>query len=114
VDVSFERLAAVLSERLGSVLPMGMTVVITTSDVAERMAQSPEVGVDGCIAQLLTGIADEACDHTTDRYEADAEIDGDRLRLWFGLVPPGSGDAPRWRDVLPELAPIPMVEIIGR
>lgn len=59
------------------------------------------------VSDALSGIADEACEETHDYYESDAEIESDAIRVWFGLVPPGSPEGP-WREVVPELTPIPL------
>ena len=107
--MSSELLGQALSERLAPMLPPGMTVVVTTADLADRMGDGDD---DRQIAVLLSDIADEASEHTTERYEGDAVIDGDSLRIWFGAVPPGSRDRP-FRDVLPELEPIPLDAITG-
>lgn len=148
VDVDFERLAALVCERLAGALPAGMAVapigdgeyeqlvlrrwrvahggppvlrergiivVAFSSHSGRRIIQvgpyDPEGPADldpDRVGEMMSDVADEACEHTADRYEGDAAIEGDRLRIWFGLVPTGSGDALRWRDVLPELEPIPL------
>jgi hypothetical protein len=58
----------------------------------------------------LNDIATEVGEATTDHYEEYAEIDGGEIRIWFGLVPPGSPEG-AWRDVVPELEPIPLAAI---
>jgi len=60
----------------------------------------------------LTQIADEASEVTTDRYECDVAFEGGRIRLWFGLCPQTPPDVADWREVLPELPPIPLSAFI--
>ncbi|HEY2787957.1 MAG TPA: hypothetical protein VGI72_00810 [Gaiellales bacterium] len=62
------------------------------------------------VVDALNDIATEVGEATTDHYEEYAEIDGGEIRIWFGLVPPGSPEGV-WRDVVPELEPIPLAAI---
>ncbi len=62
------------------------------------------------VTQALSDVADEASEETHDRYESEAAIAEGAVRIWFGLVPPRSPDGP-WRDVVPELEPIPLAAI---
>jgi hypothetical protein len=68
-------------------------------------------GLSGAVAAALSGIADEASEASTEHYDGDAEVDGDRLRIWFGLVEPGIAGAD-WRGRLPELPAIALAEIL--
>jgi hypothetical protein len=61
----------------------------------------------------LSDIADEAGEGSSDRYEGDGALVGDDVRIWFGVVPSGSGDHRRWREVAPELSPIPISRLSG-
>jgi hypothetical protein len=62
------------------------------------------------VVDALNDIGSEVSQATTDHYESDAEITFDAIRIWFGLVPPGSPEG-AWRDVVPELQPIPLAAI---
>ena len=62
------------------------------------------------VVDALNDIATEVGEWTTDHYEEDAEIQDGQIRLWFGRVPRGSPEG-SWRDVVPELAPIPLAAI---
>jgi hypothetical protein len=64
------------------------------------------------VNEALEGVADEASEASTDHYESDAAVEGDRLRIWFGVVPAKTPPS-RWRDVVFELAPIPLDQISG-
>jgi hypothetical protein len=82
------------------------------SDPSQRVIQvgpygaHAEFGSDR-LNETLTDIADDASEETHDYYESDAEITSDEIRVWFGVVPPGTPEG-SWRDVLPELQPIPL------
>ena len=135
-DVSYLRLAEVLIERLRPVLPVRMVMrIATVAEVAEMnyrhdggvvivsfegdrgwtvihvgsLGTSDEFDADQ-LNERLSSIADEASHETHDYYESDAEITSDAIRIWFGRVPPGSPEG-SWRDVVPELAPIPLTAI---
>lgn len=64
------------------------------------------------ISDALRNLADEFCEETHDYYESDVAIEDGAIRIWFGLVPPGSPEGP-WREVVPELAPISLSSLRG-
>jgi hypothetical protein len=39
------------------------------------------------VNEVLQGVADEASEASADHYESEATVEGDRLRIWFGVVP---------------------------
>jgi hypothetical protein len=100
---------------------MGVVVVSSADGPGRRMIQlgpfppeqPGELDIE-LIAIALSDIADEASETTTNRYEADAAVEGGDIRVWFGLVPPGPTSAP-WRAFVPELpsVPIPMAGAEG-
>jgi hypothetical protein len=66
--------------------------------------------ISGSVSEALSGIADEASELSTDHFDGDARVDGDRLRLWFGRVEPGVVGVD-WRERLPELPAIDLAQI---
>jgi hypothetical protein len=97
---------------------MGLVVLSFVRRAETRWIQVGPFGESGPgvldiweVRQALSDLADEASEETTDRYEADAEVEGPAMRVWFGLVPPGSPQGGPWRDVVPELAPILLADI---
>ena len=121
-ETSLLRLAWLLADRIAPAMPAGLVLTVdrlgTLAISDERTERVVTVGwssVPGWdadailvrVADALNDIATEVGEATTDQYEEDAEITSDAIRIWFGPVPAGSYDGP-WRDVLPELAPIPL------
>jgi hypothetical protein len=119
------RLAALVVDRIGPALPRHVTLrvaelgVIAISDSttwSEVTVQFSRVGgwsADDVLVRVvdaLNDIGSEVIQATTDHYESDAEITFDAIRIWFGLVPAGSPEG-AWRDVVPELQPIPLAAI---
>ena len=60
----------------------------------------------------LNDLSDEACEETHDHCEWNMDLEQCAIRIWFGVVPPGS-PACAWRDVLPELASIHLSSLGG-
>jgi hypothetical protein len=90
----------------------GVVIVSFDGDPGRRVIHVGPFGAElelhsWMVSDALSGIADEASEETHDYYESDAEIEDGAIRIWFGLVPPGSPEGP-WREVVPELAPIPL------
>jgi hypothetical protein len=126
-ETSLRLLAESLANRLAPALPAGLRLfvddrgILTISD--ERTRRIVTIGVSSVpgwdldsvlvrVADALNDIATEVGEATTDHYEEYAEIEGGEIRLWFGLVPPGSPEG-QWRNVLRELAPIPLSRLSG-
>ena len=73
-----------------------------------------DVELRDAVVEALDDVADEASEASADHHECDAAVEGDRLRIWFGTVPPGTPQIhPPWREVVVELAPIPLDQIAG-
>jgi hypothetical protein len=64
------------------------------------------------VDEALMGVADEASEASADHYESESAVEGDQLRIWFGVVPARTPPG-RWRDIVSELSPIPLDEISG-
>jgi hypothetical protein len=99
---------------------MGVLVVSFETGPSRRVVQlgpyysAPPAAFDDVerVAIALRDIADEACEETHDYYQSDAEIENGTIRIWFGIVPHGSPEGP-WRDVVPELQPMPLNSLSG-
>jgi len=130
VGIDFERLAALLQERLQPVVPGGVRLqtdgalvamwtdgfqglTILTLDYNAREGSIEDALADP-IANWLTQVADEASEATTDRYECDFAFKDGGIRIWFGTAPRTPPPGAEWRDLLPELPPIPFGEIITK
>jgi hypothetical protein len=124
-DGHLGRLAALVVDRVAAALPKHLRLrvaepgVIAISDSATQweitvgFSRIEGWGADAVLVRAgdaLNDIASEVSEATHDNYEWDAEIEGGEIRLWFGHVPPGSPDGP-WREVVPELEPIPLAAI---
>jgi hypothetical protein len=120
-------LAALVVDRVAPALPTHVTLtvadpgVLAISDPTTRWEITVELSHVGGwspddvlvrVVGALNDIATEVGEATTDRYEEYAEIDGAEIRIWFGLVPPGSPEG-EWRDIVPELEPIPLSALRG-
>jgi hypothetical protein len=128
VGLDFERLAALLQERLQPVVPSGVrlraegaVVVMSTEGFQgwtilsldyNALEGSIEEALDDPIGNSLTQIADEASEATTERYEGDFAFEDGGIRIWFGAAPRTPPPDADWRDLLPELPPIPVEEIV--
>ena len=65
-----------------------------------------EAEFDVCaVSDALRDLSDEISEETHDNHESEVAIEDGAIRIWFGLVPPGSPEG-SWRDVVPELEPI--------
>jgi hypothetical protein len=119
VEIDFERLATLLADRIAPAIPDAVSIVprgntLVTSGFRIHLQPMGGVGdrwesLMDAIGNALEQIEDEASEATADRYESDFAVEAEQLRIWFGLVPPGTKDT-AWRDVLPELAPIPLAQ----
>jgi hypothetical protein len=122
VDRPLLRLAQLLVERVAPAMPTPLALTVDRSgalsitdertDHVVTVAFSSLAGwdADAVLVRLtdaLNDIATEVGEATTERYEQDIDLDGGEIRLWFGPVPGGSKDG-AWREVLAELAPIPV------
>jgi hypothetical protein len=117
VEIDYERLAELLADRLAPALPGAVSIAprgdtLVTSGFLIHLRPTEGVWdrwepLIDTIANALEQIEDDASEATAERYESDLAVEQDQLRIWFGLVPPGTTDG-AWRDVLPELAPIPL------
>lgn len=123
-ETSLRLLAGLLADRVAPALPAGLRLFI--DDRGDLAISSQRLGIVTVgfssvpgwdpgsvlvrVMDALNDIATEVGEATTDHYEEDAEIASDAIRIWFGLVPPGSPQG-SWRDVVPELAPIPLAAI---
>jgi hypothetical protein len=131
MQVDYERLAELLEEPLQPVVPdrirlrrdgatltmwtegfQGLTLLSLTYNAHVNVSGQVEESLEDPIGNLLTQVADEASEATTDRYECDFAFGGDVIRLWFGLAPPTPATN-EWRDVLPELPAIPLSEFVA-
>jgi hypothetical protein len=89
----------------------GRTVLSLDNDRANEAGPLDE-WLDDPIGNMLTQVADEASEATTDRYESDFAIEAEVVRLWFGRVPPTSRTHER-RDVLPELPSLRLRDFVA-
>ena len=116
------RLAGELAARLAPVLPPPLTVsargaALRVRGGAAGEAVLPVAGFEDrdqlalAAADALLAVRDEAGIETRERYERDAALDWDVVRMWFGRVPPAT--PPPWRRVLPELQPLPAADLVG-
>jgi hypothetical protein len=128
VWIDFERLATLLERRLQPVVPSrvrlraeGAVVVMWTEGFQGRTrltlddnahAGNVEEALEDPIGTSLTQVADESSEATTDRYECDFAFEDDGIRIWFGAAPRTRPPDVKWRDLLPELPPIPIGEIL--
>jgi hypothetical protein len=87
-EKSLRLLAESLADRLAPELPAGLRLSVDDRGVLTISGES------------------------TRRDGVHAETEGGEIRLWFGLVPPGSPEG-QWRNVLPELAPTPLSRLSG-
>ena len=126
MEIDYERLAELLADRLAPALPSSVSLV-SVGDTLVASSFPPtltlmrldyrELGhvpdrwesLMDAIANALDQIEDEASEATADRYESDFAVEEEQLRIWFGLVPPGTMET-AWRHVLPELVSIPLEE----
>jgi len=126
VEIDYQRLACLLADRLApalpgpvSLVPVGATLVASSRPPALILMRLDygAVGHDPdrwkslleALGNALEQIEDEAGEATADRYESDFAVEEEQLRIWFGVVPPGTIDT-AWREVVPELRPIPLAE----
>jgi hypothetical protein len=117
VQIDHERLAELLADRLAPALPGAVSIAprgdtLVTSGFLIHLRPMGDAGdrwesLMEAIATALEQIEDDASEATGDRYESDLAVEQDQLRIWFGRVPSGTAEG-AWRDVLPELAPIPL------
>jgi hypothetical protein len=97
----------------------GLLVVHTSPPPARRVIaltyskqrEFDEDDLSVSVAVAINAVADEASEESTDRFESEAVIDCDDLRIWFGRVPPGSPDGRPWREIVPELPPIRLGDV---
>ena len=128
MEIDFERLATLLQQRLQPVVPSGVllqadgrVVVMWTEGFQGRtlltldynaLEESVEQALEDPIGKALTQVADEASEATTDRYESDFAFEDGGIRIWFGAAPHTPPPDVEWRELLPELPPIPFGEIL--
>jgi hypothetical protein len=116
-----ERLAGALAERLSAVLPMGLAIraegdaaVVYANDIRSmvipmRQFADGEEAAEAALDVLLAA-RDEAEAHARRRYETAVALDGDAVRIWFGLLTPVTAEPP-WRDVVDELPAVPVAPL---
>jgi hypothetical protein len=96
-----ERLARALADRLSAALPMGLAIraegdaAIAYADGIRSMVIPVRHISDGAEAaeaalDVLLAVRDEAEGHARRRYETAVALDGDAVRIWFGLLDPVS------------------------
>lgn len=128
MEIDFERLATLLQQRLQPVVPSGVrlradgaVVVMWTEGFQgwtrltlddNALAGGVEEALEDPIGSSLTQVADEASEATTDRYESDFAFEDGGIRIWFGAAPRTPPADVEWRELLPELPPIPFGEIL--
>jgi hypothetical protein len=116
-----ERLAWALADRLSAALPMGLAIraegdaAIAYADGIRSMVIPVRHISDGAEAaeaalDVLLAVRDEAEGHARRRYETAVALDGDAVRIWFGLLDPVSAEPP-WRDVVAELPAVPVAAL---
>ena len=116
-----ERLARALAERLAAALPMGLAIrpegdaAVVYADGIRSMVIPVRAFADGeeaaeAAIDVLLAVRDEAEGHARRRYEAAAALDGDAVRIWFGLLDPVTAEPP-WRDVVAELPAVPVAPL---
>jgi hypothetical protein len=116
-----ERLARALADRLSAALPMGLAIraegdaAIAYADGIRSMVIPVRHISDGAEAaeaalDVLLAVRDEAEGHARRRYETAVALDGDAVRIWFGLLDPVSAEPP-WRDVVAELPAVPVAAL---
>jgi hypothetical protein len=116
-----ERLAGALAERLSAVLPIGLalraegdaavvyadgirSMVIPVRQFSDR-DEAAEAALD-----VLLAARDEAEAHARRRYETAVALEGDAVRIWFGVLTPVTAEPP-WRDVVDELPAVPVAQL---
>jgi hypothetical protein len=116
-----ERLARALAERLSAALPMGLAIrsegdaAVVYADGIRSMVIPVRPFADGeeaaeAAVDVLLAARDEAEGHARRRYETAAALDGDAVRVWFGLLDPVTAEPP-WRDVVAELPAVPVAPL---
>jgi hypothetical protein len=116
-----ERLARALAERLSAALPMGLAIrsegdaAVVYADGIRSMVIPVRPFADGeeaaeAAVDVLLAARDEAEGHARRRYETAAALDGDAVRVWFGLLDPVTAEPP-WRHVVAELPAVPVAPL---
>jgi hypothetical protein len=116
------RLAGALADRLSPHMPAGLELradgdtLLVYAEGDRSMVIPVRPFGDGAeaaeaVLDILLAARDEAEGHARRRYETAAAVDGDAVRVWFGLLEePQAG--PPWRAVLPELPAVPVAALL--